>query len=70
VTSTADTTASPTVTTTDPKAIILVIIPMVKLIIVKGTASDNANGSGVANVELKTHPGEFYALTAPKAQGD
>jgi hypothetical protein len=67
VTSTADTTAPPTVTRTDPKAN-SIHHRHGEIIIVKGTAGQNANRSWVAKVEVKTDAGEFYALAAPKAQ--
>jgi hypothetical protein len=67
VTSTADTTAPPTVTRTDPKANSIHHRDG-EIIIVKGTAGQNANGSWLTKVEVKTDAGEFYALAAPKAQ--
>ncbi len=67
MTSTADTTAPPTVTRTDPKAN-SIHHRHGEIIIVKGTAGQNANRSRVAKVEVKTDAGEFYALAAPKAQ--
>lgn len=67
MTSTADTTAPPTVTRTDPKAN-SIHHRHGEIIIVKGTAGQNANRSLVAKVEVKTDAGEIYALAAPKAQ--
>jgi hypothetical protein len=67
VTSTADTTAPPTVTRTDPKANSM-HHRHGEIIMVKGTAGQNDNGSGVAKVQVKTDAAESYALAAPKAQ--
>ena len=63
----ADTTAPPTVIRTDPKAN-SIHHRHGEIIIVKGTAGQNANGSGVAKVQVKTDAAEFYALADPKAQ--